>query len=495
MPVPANSYRSSSSYRGSSVIGFGSSSSKASSSKPPISSNTFPSYRNSGSFDYSSPSIYSTYRASSSNRSSSSSSTSSSSSSSSSSLSSLASSYHSPSSYLTSLSSSSSSYYRPSSLLSTSGFSSTPCTVTLTRFNPRRSSIDQNDDDTDSLSSTKSSSSISYLSPLSRRKKYTLNDSIIRNPSNIAGLTNLGNTCYMNAILQSLYATEGFRNYVTKSRRGSLNSALGQLFEEMISSINTSVNPSSFRSAFTRIQPKFRGYEQQDAQEFFQYLINALHDEVNTGSFGSSSRNSKSPKSSTEAWERYRMLEDSPFVDLIAGQLSSTVTCSICGNASTCWDPFWDLSLPLPNNVRETDIERCLKEFTALEELSRDELAKCDRCDKPTKSTKRLSIEKAPQVLILHLKRFSNDGYKLTMPRVIANERIATRSKHYSLSSVVLHHGSSIRSGHYTAYSLHGSKWFHFNDERVTEIKNFSPSDAEDAYILFYVESSCSSRL
>lgn len=55
------------------------------------------------------------------------------------------------------------------------------------------------------------------------------------------------------------------------------------------------------------------------------------------------------------------------------------------------------------------------------------------------------------------------------MPRVVANERIFAKSKYYSLISVVLHHGSSIRSGHYTAYCQHDSKWFHFNDDRLVE--------------------------
>jgi len=98
-------------------------------------------------------------------------------------------------------------------------------------------------------------------------------------------------------------------------------------------------------------------------------------------------------------------------IDFVAGQLSSVITCSICGNKSTCWDPFWDLSLPLPrgryvalSNIDvyqgcndestffanlfsfsthlstlhyisrgEVNIERCIREFEALEELDYDE--------------------------------------------------------------------------------------------------------------------------
>ena len=43
----------------------------------------------------------------------------------------------------------------------------------------------------------------------------------------------------------------------------------------------SSVYPSSFRNQLIKLYPKFRGYDQQDAQEFLRYLINGIHDEIN----------------------------------------------------------------------------------------------------------------------------------------------------------------------------------------------------------------------
>lgn len=62
---------------------------------------------------------------------------------------------------------------------------------------------------------------------------------------------------------------------------------------------------------------------------------------------------------------------------MIAGQLSSVITCKICGNTSTCWDPFWDLSLPLPRGQERVSIERCISAFEELEELRLDEKPVC----------------------------------------------------------------------------------------------------------------------
>lgn len=205
---------------------------------------------------------------------------------------------------------------------------------------------------------------------------------------------------------------------------------------------------------------------------------------------------------------------------MIGGQLSSVITCGICANISTCWDPFWDLSLPLPrgryvlstlpnvnlsnNNVLmfislirgEVNVERCIREFEALEELDYDEKPICEKCKRPVPATKRLSVERSPSVLILHLKRFTNEGYKLSSPSLLVDPKIKTKTNTYRLYAAVCHHGSSSKSGHYTAYCQYDNRWFHFNDDRVTEVRNFDyERTLEDAYILFYVENYVSSRL
>lgn len=54
-------------------------------------------------------------------------------------------------------------------------------------------------------------------------------------------------------------------------------------------------------------------------------------------------------KSSDDAWNYYKSeIDDSKLIDLFVGQFASVITCTFCENTSTCWDPFWDLSLPIP---------------------------------------------------------------------------------------------------------------------------------------------------
>ena len=134
---------------------------------------------------------------------------------------------------------------------------------------------------------------------------------------------------------------------------------------------------------------------QQDAQEFLRYLINGLHDELNKAKCRPRRQQMIEPKSSQEAWNQYReRIDDSKLIELFVGQFSSVIKCTDCGNESTCWDPFWDLSLAVPryrlvhinvdnstNNLHHqfesyrnrVDIDECLAEFTKQETLDGNE--------------------------------------------------------------------------------------------------------------------------
>ncbi|KAI1303584.1 Ubiquitin carboxyl-terminal hydrolase 2 [Halotydeus destructor] len=396
--------------------------------------------------------------------------------------------------------------------------------VTLTKYSPRKSSIDSceadmvsNDDSPLKYCppSAYSNSSRTYrsYSPVSTSSRtlssrYSVKNSSADVPSrgssprrstskSLAGLTNLGNTCYMNSVLQALYATETIRELILSNQKTQLMNSLGRLFSSMKSNSSSVADPSSFRTQFVKLQNKFRNYEQHDAQEFLRYIVNSLHDEMNCAKPRTGLKPYDAPKTSQEAWTQYRSIDDSPLIDVLGGQLSSVIKCSSCSSESVCWDPFLDLSLPLPRNCSSADIESCLEEFQALEELDCNERIKCEKCNQiPSRSTKKLSIERPPSLLILHLKRFTNDGYKLSTPRLTVNQRLFIKSKSYSLMAAVNHHGKSSRAGHYTATCLHNNVWYEFNDDTVTVKKNFNPKqDLDDCYILFYAESSCSSRL
>ncbi|KAL5105862.1 putative ubiquitin carboxyl-terminal hydrolase 9 [Taenia crassiceps] len=107
-----------------------------------------------------------------------------------------------------------------------------------------------------------------------------------------SGLENLGNTCYLNAILQCLRSTELVRSYCdnlddvsTKQPRpnGDLFRTFSSLIKKMELVNNGSIGSSTilkFKNAFTRFVPCYGGNLQQDASEFFTYLLDGLHEET-----------------------------------------------------------------------------------------------------------------------------------------------------------------------------------------------------------------------
>ncbi|NWX65083.1 UBP2 hydrolase, partial [Promerops cafer] len=340
----------------------------------------------------------------------------------------------------------------------------------------------------------------------------------------LTGLRNLGNTCFMNSILQCLSNTKELRDYCLQNQylrdlnnNSRMRTALMSEFAKLIqllwtSSPNESVSPSEFKTQIQRYAPRFVGYNQQDAQEFLRFLLDGLHSEVN--------RVLVRPRASTDTldhlpddeksrqmWRRYQEREDSRISDLFVGQLKSSLTCSECGYCSTAFDPFWDLSLPIPKKgYGEVTLMDCLRLFTKEDVLDGDEKPTCCRCKARTRCTKKFSIQKFPKILVLHLKRFSEARIRSSKLTTFVNfplkdldlREFASQSCNHAVYNLyaVSNHSGTTMGGHYTAYckSPVSSEWHSFNDSRVTPMSS-SHVRSSDAYLLFYELASPSSRM
>lgn len=75
-------------------------------------------------------------------------------------------------------------------------------------------------------------------------------------------------------------------------------------------------------------------------------------------------------------WSWYAKRENSVVKDFFVGQLKSSLFCTHCEKTSVMYDPFWDLSLPVPSTPNSFKLDKCLELFTVKEEL--DGEAYCD---------------------------------------------------------------------------------------------------------------------
>ncbi|KAG2260332.1 hypothetical protein Bca52824_079626 [Brassica carinata] len=161
----------------------------------------------------------------------------------------------------------------------------------------------------------------------------------------VRGLVNLGNTCFFNSIMQNLLSLDQLRSHFLKDDVSGvglpLASSLRKLFAEMKpeAGLKSVINPRAFFATFCAKAPQFRGYDQHDSHELLRCLLDSLSTEESAWRKRRGGVCDDDEKATTTA-----TLVESVF----GGETSSIVSCIECGHSSKIYEPFLDLSLPVP---------------------------------------------------------------------------------------------------------------------------------------------------
>ena len=281
----------------------------------------------------------------------------------------------------------------------------------------------------------------------------TNNQSSISKPNLLeefsTGLVNLGNSCYLNSVVQCLTAapdltsffvpsityndTDSYKQHINVNNKlgtqGKLTMGFVELILNMLKNDGKLFSPSKFKQIAGALSPggQFATYDQQDCVEFLDFLLDGLHEDLNQFAVSDPKEKQRimelTPEqeharevlpvrlASTIEWERYLKLNFSIIVDKFQGQYLSQLKCLECKFTSTSYNAFSILSLPIPEKLgrgsnQTVTLNDCLEEFITTELLDEDNKWHCPRCKKLTKSTKRIAITRLPQILILNFKRF-----------------------------------------------------------------------------------------
>jgi ubiquitin carboxyl-terminal hydrolase 35/38 len=302
------------------------------------------------------------------------------------------------------------------------------------------------------------------------------------------GLNNLGNTCYMNSVLQALFMTKPFRNEILLYDKDMtpLLSKLQTLFALLQHSKRYSMSPNDILNLAR--PPGFLPGHQHDSSEFLGYLLDVLHEQEKTAACSNDSKTDHVPAS-------YSTIVQTAF----GGRTVSVSRCGECDTKSERVDNFWELQLSFPNNSDNQSVQTLLDYYLQPEKLSGDNQYHCEVCDCLTDGERVTCIEEAPPRLILTLKHFRYDQASQQRTKLLQSVKLDNHvhldAGQYELYAAVVHCGSSVDSGHYYTFARDGEEWFKFNDCSVMrtmsdELCSLKPP--ETPYILFYSRQDCS---
>ncbi|KAJ0733458.1 putative ubiquitinyl hydrolase 1 [Helianthus annuus] len=316
------------------------------------------------------------------------------------------------------------------------------------------------------------------------------------------GFRNLGNTCYLNAVLQCLTYTPPLANFCLRRQHSASCDSLPQqdkknncpfcLLETRIArSLSVDLlldTPGKFIGGLKIFAEHFCVGRQEDAHEFLRYVIDACH----TTSLRLKKLQQQKRKLVSNGGGD--SISGSTVVkEIFGGALQSQVKCLACGNESNKVDEIMDISIDVVNS---SSIKEAFQKFFQPEILDGNNKYKCESCKMLVAARKQMSILQAPNILVIQLKRFEGI-YGRKIDKEIAFEEVLVLSSfmcktsqdphpEYKLFATIVHSGCSPDSGHYYAYIKDAfGRWYCCNDSYVS-VSSLEEVFSEKVYILFF---------
>lgn len=299
-----------------------------------------------------------------------------------------------------------------------------------------------------------------------------------------AGIRNIGNTCFYNAVLVNISSAFQFgnrlRKHLAKHEEDESNETCVRC--KLACDLN-SLEDSNRKTIFSPLAvkqccmnmwaPDYLPNQQQDAAEALRYLLQHVHrEDFDSIKHLVAPSQTLKVEATTCVSEYFRIV------------LKKTIMCTECAHTNESEEQCFTLELAMPDD--KLTIEELVGAQFANETL---EEYKCDGCKREGTCFQTKSVESWPPVLVVHLKRFTGALEKIDR-HIHFEDILCLANETYSLQATVEHSGT-VEHGHYVS-NVRDSRdhWVRINDSRIfkTTMNTIRKGRCEDSqpYLLTY---------
>jgi ubiquitin C-terminal hydrolase len=310
----------------------------------------------------------------------------------------------------------------------------------------------------------------------------------------LTGLANLGNTCYLNSVIQCLSHTHELNYFLDNKYEKNSNYILLNQWNDLRKLMwhkNCIIAPKRFvlflqRVAKSENNTLFSNFSQNDVSELMYFIFDIFHNYLKENVNYSPKKNTKIEKYKQQVYNS----EYSIILKLFQGiQLTRIRRMDDKKLLSEIPEMFFIIQLSVSDEMNCT-IEMCIDDYCSAEVLDEDnQYAVSENSDEKIDALKDTCFYELPQILIISLKRFGNNSRKKKNVVVLDEELdldkyCQTGNNMYELYGINLHIGD-LGGGHYMA-AIKNKEWFLMNDTSVSKITFNELKTNYQAYCLFY---------
>lgn len=346
-----------------------------------------------------------------------------------------------------------------------------------------------------------------------KEKKYIINETIVPK-----GLNNIGSTCYMNSVIQSLYHISDLSNgLLDLYNQDILNEKILNKMPMTLSFLEVvynlsfreskSFSPERFKIIISKNE-SFRKFEANDSKTLTLYVLDTLNKELNENKIPQKNEKIINPIRNYNVQDANGIVKffnenhNTLIGDLFNGLKSTEYICDTCSNVVKNYQIFNIITCSIEKTFMdkygnkqklEKDLKVDILDCFKLEEkpnlfVGNNQIF-CGQCNtsRDGKSINKICI--SPKIMILFLDRGLNNRFMcdVDFPEELdINNFLETKGNKYKLIGVIEHLGQSGESGHFIANCKHfNGEWYIFSDSSIhptqKEYKQYGVP-----YLLFY---------